>query len=1139
MADAHNSFVDLVVWLTGALGEGSAFVSSLDTDGFGARLPDAVLGDPAVKAAGAAVGTAGQSLTSDSQALSTAADSGDASAVVTALLKIADDLHRLFTAFDDLITAIGGAINAGTMPDPGDRALAVAFVAALARKLTDYVILTSLEGVRPQLSFLLKLLGLIEWTIVPADPAQPLSQPFVRKTVRLDALKDLFSHPVQHLIDSLGWGSPAFDPTEIFKIIASFFDIEEAITTGTTEGDPYLEKGIVRLRRDSTLSPPGLRLELHTTFDREITGRVNISDAWGAGAQSDFKFSGGLSASLTPPLTAKLTADTGSATGKFRFFVDRNESARPVPIIGGNDLLTMTADNTSVGVEIDATLDPGTGEVSVEPLFFSDLSGVKITLGTNDADSFLGSLLGSASVQGQFDFGLEWLAGSGLRVKASGGIEIAIPVHTQIGPLEFDTAYLALRIQSDGSLQQEVSASLSGSLGPLAASVDHVGVLLNIRTPSGTNSRYGPLDLDLGFKAPDGVGLSIDAGIVKGGGFLAHDPQTGEYAGAMELTVSGFLSLKAIGLIDTKLPGGEPGFSLLVIITAEFNPGYQLGFGFVLSGVGGLLGLNRTLLLGTLVQDVQTGAADTLLFPANVVANAPKILSDMRAIFPPRQGTFLVGPMAKITYGTPTLITISLGVIIEIPGDVVILGKLRVALPKDDPAVLTLQVSFVGALEFDKRRIWFFATLYGSNLLSIPLEGEMGLLMDFSDNPNFVLSVGGFHPKFTPPPLPFPSPNRIAISLINESWARVRADSYFAVTSNTVQMGVHGDAFFGFNDFSVEGEYSFDALVQFSPVYFIVTISSGFSVKVFGVGVFGVHLQGTLEGPAPWHIHGSAEIDLFFFSFSVDVDVTFGIPMADLLLPIAVLPLMLAEFAKLESWKATIPPAGTLFVSLRDPGSAGVLLLHPVGTLRISQRVAPLNLQLDKFGNQKPSDVRSVSVSPLSAALAIKGPTREQYASAQFVEMDDAAKLSAPAYEPLESGVELGASGLDWATGPMAQRNVRYEMIIVDTAFERYVNRFFKFWDGLFVHFRGGASVSRSPVSLAAKTRMQPFPDRIAVQGEQYTVAFQADNRPGSANLSFLSHAEASAWMNRAAEADPALLDALHVIPLSEVNRAA
>src|SRR5206468_12080234 len=108
---------------------------------------------------------------------------------------------------------------------------------------------------------------------------------------------------------------------------------------------------------------------------------------------------------------------------------------------------------------------------------------------------------------------------------------------------------------------------------------------------------------------------------------------------------------------------------------------------------------------------------------------------------------------------------------------------------------------------------------------------------------------------------------------------------------------------------------------------------------------------------------------------------------------------------------------------------------HPVGTLQITQRFAPLNLPLDKIGNQKPSDVNKVTVSVQSSGLAVKGALRENFAAAQYRDMDDASKLSAPAYEPLDSSIELGASGIPWLTGPSAQRNVRYEVIVLDTAF--------------------------------------------------------------------------------------------------------
>ena len=267
-------------------------------------------------------------------------------------------------------------------------------------------------------------------------------------------------------------------------------------------------------------------------------------------------------------------------------------------------------------------------------------------------------------------------------------------------------------------------------------------------------------------------------------------------------------------------------------MTADFGAGIQLSFGFTLLAVGGLLGLNRTMLLQPLMDGVRTNSIQSIMFPQDVIANAPRIISDLRAIFPPQDGTFLIGPMAKIGWGEPTLISLSLGVIIEIPpGDAVILGILRVALPADDVAILVLQVNFAGVLEFDKQRFYFFASLFDSHVLFITLTGQMGVLFAYGDDANFVVSVGGFHPQFNPPPLPFPSPQRISLDLINESYARIHADGYFAVTTNTVQFGTHSDFFFGFSACSVSGSSGFDALIQFSPFHFTVEISTQFSVQ--------------------------------------------------------------------------------------------------------------------------------------------------------------------------------------------------------------------------------------------------------------------------------------------------------------------
>jgi hypothetical protein len=300
-----------------------------------------------------------------------------------------------------------------------------------------------------------------------------------------------------------------------------------------------------------------------------------------------------------------------------------------------------------------------------------------------------------------------------------------------------------------------------------------------------------------------------------------------------------------------------------------------------------------------------------------------------------------------------------------------------------------------------------------------------------------------------------------------------------------------------------------------------------------------VRLRGTFEGPAPWHFNGAAEISFFFWSFDVDVSVTFGIPILELLLPIAVLGRIRSELEKPESWRAKLPPSGKLYVSLRNLEGATELVLHPLGTLEISQRFAPLNLTLDRIGNLKPSDVKRVSASVQSGTLEVKGAAREKFAAAQYRDMSDAQKLSAPAFEPFDSGLRLGAAGQSWATGTVAERNVRYETIIVDTALEPARPGRVKILDGLFAHFRRGASVSRASQSFANEKRLQPFADKIGVDEERFVVANQSDNSAHSGAASFGSYAEAAAHLAEIARQNPSLTDAIHVIPQSELKVAA
>ena len=96
----------------------------------------------------------------------------------------------------------------------------------------------------------------------------------------------------------------------------------------------------------------------------------------------------------------------------------------------------------------------------------------------------------------------------------------------------------------------------------------------------------GTADVGIALKPPSGVGIGVAAPGVSGGGFIGYDPATGRYSGVLTLTVAR-TDVTGYGLVDTRLPGGQQGYALLIALGATF-PAVELGLGFALVGVGGL-----------------------------------------------------------------------------------------------------------------------------------------------------------------------------------------------------------------------------------------------------------------------------------------------------------------------------------------------------------------------------------------------------------------------------------------------------------------------------------------------------------------------------------------------------------------------
>jgi hypothetical protein len=718
-----------------------------------------------------------------------------------------------------------------------------------------------------------------------------------------------------------------------------------------------------------------------------------------------------------------------------------------------------------------------------------------------------------------------------LRFTGSGAFEVTVHPHLTLGPVRIDEVTVRATTP-DGEppkLRLELGAAISGQLGPLQFVVSGIGLLAEFAAADGN---VGPFDIALGFKPPNGVGLEIDAGGFTGGGFLRFDTDKGEYSGALELTFHDTISVRAIGILNTKMPDGSKGFSLLILIVAEFPP-IQLSFGFTLLGVGGLLGLNRAVALEALQAGVRDGSLNSILFPVDVVANAPRIISDLQRVFPAQSGLFLVGPMAELGWGTPTLISLELGLMLDLPRPiVVIVGILRAALPADEIPILFLQVSFVGIIDFGAGRFQFDASLYDSHVLSFPLTGDMAVRVYWKADANLLLTVGGFNPAYTPPPMNLPQLARLAIVLFQGN-PSVRAEAYFAITSNTVQFGARFEVSYSLSVFSVNGFLALDVLINFEPFHFVADVAGMIAVKTGGHALFSIQLQLTLEGPTPWHAKGQASFEIgfiFTITIHVDFDVTFGDVLETLLAAADVLEALATALSNLGNWRPRLPASVNQSVTLRAlPDPTGTLLLDPGGFIEISQKVAPLGIAIQHFGATaaaKAGAFRIVDVK-VGSDLAPTRPTRDEFAPAQFFTMSDAEKLSRPSFAEYDSGVAIGGEAppeSDW----MRAREVAYDVIYVPRNQPARVR--FTIPTDLARWSIGVAAISQSPLSRA-KTRPSALSERVVLERDRNAVVSTRDLSLHAPDLVFDSATAADQALRELLLARPDLRGAVQTVP--------
>jgi hypothetical protein len=636
-------------------------------------------------------------------------------------------------------------------------------------------------------------------------------------------------------------------------------------------------------------------------------------------------------------------------------------------------------------------------------------SSATLSLPLNEADGFLQTLLGVSPSDLHLPAPPKWSSVSGFSLAGLTGSHFTIPLNVNAGVVELKTLELAYQLQGAGFL---LSAGVTGDggLGPLQVSFENVGVQLLLEASGGP----GLLTLTASFLPPTGMGVELSAGPIIGGGFLSIDVPNGRYAAVLQISLFG-LGIEGFALIDTKLPGGGSGFSFLVLVFADFEAigGIQLSFGFVLTGVGGVFGIYRSVNTDALRSAVLSNNLDHLLFPTDPIKNAPAIISDLRAVFPPTRDEYVFGPIVRVGWGTPVIIEAELGFVLDLPAFILaLLGSVGVYLPVKPAPIVEVHIDIAGSLDPGHSTLELTGSLHDSHILYYTLSGQMEFMLNWGASPSFLFSLGGFNPHFVPPP-GVPSIARLRLDIGFGDNPRISMQNYLAVTSNTLQFGAKSELYAAAGPFNVHGWIEFDALFILAPLYFIVDFSAGIDFREGDDVLAGVHLSATLSGPKPWHAEGEASISILFFDASVGFSATVGDPTPasvppapDPSLPLA------AAISDPHNWSAMLPASGNEVAVISPAASNGVVLVNPLGGVSLTERVLPLNKTITRFAQTKlsaPVQFNLQGVTTGGVPLTDLHTQQDNFAIAQFEDLSDQDKLSQASFTKLDAGFSAGS----------------------------------------------------------------------------------------------------------------------------------
>ena len=729
----------------------------------------------------------------------------------------------------------------------------------------------------------------------------------------------------------------------------------------------------------------------------------------------------------------ELLKDTGSISASTDLSFFRKEEAGSINIIESKYL------DFSIG-NYPQTLSLGYKEKAFFAKYKGELQKGEFVLKIREINDFFAELL-KDDIKAKFDIALIYDTVEGFSFDGSASLKVDFNLNKKIADV-FTLNKLGVEVgpsnSQDSVIRTMVNTSFTIDTKSVVFYVKDLGIGVNINYLK-KNGSLGDFDLSPIFTFPSGLGVSIDATAVKGTGVISYDDDKKEFLGVLELVVLEKIEVKALALLTMKMPDGSKGFSFVGLISVFFIPGIPLGMGFSLTGLGGAVGLNRSIDKNKMQTGVRAGEIAAVFFVENIEDNLDTLLTQIGSYFPIKRNQFFFGILARISY--TEILHVDFGLLIQAPkpSQIIIVGALFVALPTKEAALVKINVYFAGGIDFDEG-MWFDASIVDSEIVKIQIYGDMAFRLYWGKNKGFLFSAGGFHPAYRPDAaFDIGIMKRLGMKL-DYKVLKLTLESYFAITSNSVQLGAQVDLRIGWKSVGIFGYFGFDCLFQFKPFRFLFDVRMGVEARWGRWTLFSISLEFALAGPAKWNAKGCARFKILFFTIKVKFNLSWGKDNRDSEISYtATYDLISQEYYKIENWKVVSSNIQDQQVRLveqntnnNDINGSNVkeLIMQPFSGIMFEQPLVPLEESMQRFGEGvRPQDYSSIKISKVEIGTQLfsqLSSTDYDFAPSLFFDLNDQEKLSVPSYQKMKNGVKVENGLRERAVSTLVNKKIEY-----------------------------------------------------------------------------------------------------------------